>query len=292
MQNYQLGEITTHAALRRQLADHFRRVKTDNPKVIDVLLFKGQAEAHEVLAHYTQRHHLVRTRPRPARPARGAAFAKRSAQSLQADRSPGSDHALCGSARGGGGGGGQRGCGAEAALAVLHQVRSRCVGLQCESATERLPCSGSWRPTIRISMPRGGAARCSAYGAPRTCKSTHRVCVTTACTSASTVRRESARGHNGCSLSANGVTLPVHRAPCRMPAGRGVVLGQSRSIFARPHRAILQPLLLHDSLPSRSNMVCPKCASGECACATGAKCEVRDRLPTTFFRFRQHRPAR
>jgi hypothetical protein len=192
------------------------------------LLFKGQAEAHEVLAHYTQRHHLVRTRPRPARPARGAAFAKRSALPLQADRSPGSDHALCGSARGGGGGGGQRGCGAEAALAVLHQVRSRCVGLQCESATERLPCAGSWRPTIRISMARGGAARCSAYGAPRTCKSTHRVSVTTACAFASTVGRDSARGHTACSLSANGVTTPVQRAPCRMPAGRGV-LGQSRS---------------------------------------------------------------
>jgi hypothetical protein len=63
MKNYQLEEITTRPVLRRQLADHFRRVKTDNPKVIDVLLFKGQAEAHEVLAHYTQRHHLVRHRP-------------------------------------------------------------------------------------------------------------------------------------------------------------------------------------------------------------------------------------
>ena len=63
MKNYQLEEITTRPVLRRQLADHFRRVKTDNPKVIDVLLFKGQAEAHEVLAHYTQRHHLVRRPP-------------------------------------------------------------------------------------------------------------------------------------------------------------------------------------------------------------------------------------
>jgi hypothetical protein len=30
--------------------------------VIDILLFKGQAEAHELMAHYTQRHHLVRGR--------------------------------------------------------------------------------------------------------------------------------------------------------------------------------------------------------------------------------------
>ena len=72
MKNYQLEEITTRPALRRQLADHFRRVTTDNPKIIDVLLFKGQAEAHEVLAHYTQRHHLVRARP----PARGVAGRK------------------------------------------------------------------------------------------------------------------------------------------------------------------------------------------------------------------------
>jgi hypothetical protein len=27
------------------------------------MLFKGQAEVHEVMAHYTQRHHLVRALP-------------------------------------------------------------------------------------------------------------------------------------------------------------------------------------------------------------------------------------
>ena len=79
MKNYQLEEITTHATLRRQLADHFRRVQTDNPKVIDVMLFKGQAEAHEVLAHYTQRHHLVRARPRPASAARPLRLRSRNA---------------------------------------------------------------------------------------------------------------------------------------------------------------------------------------------------------------------
>jgi len=61
VKNYQLGEITTVGRLRSQLSSHFRRVETDNPKVIDLLLFKGQAEVHEVMAHYTQRHHLVRT---------------------------------------------------------------------------------------------------------------------------------------------------------------------------------------------------------------------------------------
>jgi hypothetical protein len=70
MRNYQLDEITTRAALRRQLSDHFRRTQTTNPKVIDILLFKGQAEAHEVMAHYTQRHHLVRD----GRAERGAAW--------------------------------------------------------------------------------------------------------------------------------------------------------------------------------------------------------------------------
>ena len=30
------------------------------PQVIDIMLFKGQAEVHEVLAHYMQRHHLAR----------------------------------------------------------------------------------------------------------------------------------------------------------------------------------------------------------------------------------------
>jgi len=62
VKNYQLGEITTVGRLRSQLATHFRRVETDNPKVIDLMLFKGQAEVHEMMAHYTQRHHLVRAR--------------------------------------------------------------------------------------------------------------------------------------------------------------------------------------------------------------------------------------
>ncbi len=77
MRNYQLEEITTRATLRRQLSDHFRRQTTTNPKVIDILLFKGQAEAHEVMAHYTQRHHLVRRRAARARArAAGSASSK------------------------------------------------------------------------------------------------------------------------------------------------------------------------------------------------------------------------
>jgi NADH dehydrogenase (ubiquinone) 1 alpha subcomplex subunit 6 len=63
VKNYQLGEITSVARLRSQLANHFRRVQTDNPKVVDLMLFKGQAEAHDVMAHHTQRHHLVRGLP-------------------------------------------------------------------------------------------------------------------------------------------------------------------------------------------------------------------------------------
>lgn len=98
MKNYQLEEITTAAKLRSQLADIFRtraspdsRVgnvdtatvvclspavawhslcvihrkqakerKRERSQVIDILLFKGQAEVTEVLSHYYQRHHLVR----------------------------------------------------------------------------------------------------------------------------------------------------------------------------------------------------------------------------------------
>ena len=117
MRNYQLDEVTTRATLRRQLADHFRRVQTDNPKVIDILLFKGQAEAHEVMAHYTQRHHLVRARRRQ----RGTALRARllvlqacvgCADLQRADtRSARADHALRGARRGGAGGarGGDRG---------------------------------------------------------------------------------------------------------------------------------------------------------------------------------------
>lgn len=69
MRNYQLEEITTRAKLRSQLANHFRSKATEDPRVVDLLLFKGQAEAHELMAHYTQRHHLARGRAE-----RGAGF--------------------------------------------------------------------------------------------------------------------------------------------------------------------------------------------------------------------------
>jgi len=73
VKNYQLGEITTVGRLRSQLATHFRRVETDNPKVIDLMLFKGQAEVHEMMAHYTQRHHLITRYVAPANETRSGA---------------------------------------------------------------------------------------------------------------------------------------------------------------------------------------------------------------------------
>ena len=168
MQNYQLGEITTHAALRRQLADHFRRVKTDNPKVIDIMLFKGQAEAHEVLAHYTQRHHLVRTRPLPVQRCTPAVLrlqwsAQRfvlTARLAQITRYVAPREAAAAAAANLAAGPKPR-----SQFFTKCVARKRCVCLQCESATERRPFVGFWSRTIRNSMSRDGEARCSACGA-------------------------------------------------------------------------------------------------------------------------------
>ena len=59
MRTYWLEEVTTTAALRSRLANEFRRATTDNPAVIDVMLFKGAQEMVTVMAHHFQRHHLI-----------------------------------------------------------------------------------------------------------------------------------------------------------------------------------------------------------------------------------------
>ena len=59
MRTYWLEEVTTTAALRSRLANEFRRATTDNPAVIDVMLFKGAQETVTVMAHHFQRHHLI-----------------------------------------------------------------------------------------------------------------------------------------------------------------------------------------------------------------------------------------
>uniref|UniRef100_A0A7S0D1E4 NADH dehydrogenase [ubiquinone] 1 alpha subcomplex subunit 6 n=1 Tax=Micromonas pusilla TaxID=38833 RepID=A0A7S0D1E4_MICPS len=59
MRTYWLEEVTTAAQLRSRLANEFRRASTDNPAVIDVMLFKGAQELVTVMAHHFQRHHLI-----------------------------------------------------------------------------------------------------------------------------------------------------------------------------------------------------------------------------------------
>ena len=74
----------------------------------------------------------------------------------------------------------------------------------------------------------------------------------------------------------------------------GVASGSALGVLKWPSRHVASPacarflgLSPHARAPSlralalarsaASQMVCPKCASGQCACATGAKCEVRRR---------------
>ncbi|KAK3282950.1 hypothetical protein CYMTET_9337 [Cymbomonas tetramitiformis] len=59
VENYWLNEVTTVSKLRSQVANEFRKVQTDNSKVVDVLIFKGQAEITDILGHHFNRHHLI-----------------------------------------------------------------------------------------------------------------------------------------------------------------------------------------------------------------------------------------
>jgi|TARA_B110000977_G_scaffold22952_1_gene27614 NADH dehydrogenase (ubiquinone) 1 alpha subcomplex subunit 6 len=59
MRTYWLEEVTTTARLRSRLANEFRRATTDNPAVIDIMLFKATQEMVTVMAHHFQRHHMI-----------------------------------------------------------------------------------------------------------------------------------------------------------------------------------------------------------------------------------------
>ena len=59
MREYFLEEVTTAAKFRAQLANEWRRHATDDPRVIDVMLFKAGQELVTVLAHHFQRHPLI-----------------------------------------------------------------------------------------------------------------------------------------------------------------------------------------------------------------------------------------
>ena len=59
MREFFLEEVTTTAKFRSQLANEWRRHRTDDSRVIDVMLFKANQELVTVLAHHFQRHHLI-----------------------------------------------------------------------------------------------------------------------------------------------------------------------------------------------------------------------------------------
>lgn len=59
MREYFLEEVTTTQKFRSQLANEWRRHQTEDPRVIDVMLFKASQELVTVLAHHFQRHHLI-----------------------------------------------------------------------------------------------------------------------------------------------------------------------------------------------------------------------------------------
>lgn len=59
MREFFLEEVTTTAKFRSQLANEWRRHRTDDHRVIDVMLFKANQELVTVLAHHFQRHHLI-----------------------------------------------------------------------------------------------------------------------------------------------------------------------------------------------------------------------------------------
>ncbi|GJP33458.1 hypothetical protein CLOM_g17997 [Closterium sp. NIES-68] len=60
MFRYNLDEVITRQELRSRIADEFRRHQdVENPKVIDLLVFKGREELVNYLSQSKQRHHVI-----------------------------------------------------------------------------------------------------------------------------------------------------------------------------------------------------------------------------------------
>ncbi|CAH9073162.1 unnamed protein product [Cuscuta epithymum] len=60
MEIYNLQDVVTPTHLRSSVASEFRRNSSiTNPKVIDMLLFKGLEELKNVVDHAKQRHHII-----------------------------------------------------------------------------------------------------------------------------------------------------------------------------------------------------------------------------------------
>ncbi|KAI3851784.1 hypothetical protein MKW98_001684 [Papaver atlanticum] len=60
MEIYNLYDVTTAAQLRSSIASQIRQnASITNPKVIDMLLFKGMEELNNIVEHAKQRHHII-----------------------------------------------------------------------------------------------------------------------------------------------------------------------------------------------------------------------------------------
>ncbi|KAL8171471.1 hypothetical protein V2J09_023275 [Rumex salicifolius] len=60
MEIYNLYDVATVSQLRSTVAAEIRKnANIDNPKVIDMLLFKATEELNNVVEHAKQRHHIV-----------------------------------------------------------------------------------------------------------------------------------------------------------------------------------------------------------------------------------------
>ncbi|KAF5737147.1 hypothetical protein HS088_TW13G00025 [Tripterygium wilfordii] len=60
MEIYNLQDVVTPSQLRSTIASEIRKNSTvTNPKVIDLLLFKGMEELNNITEHAKQRHHII-----------------------------------------------------------------------------------------------------------------------------------------------------------------------------------------------------------------------------------------
>lgn len=60
MEIYNLEDVVTPSQLRSSIASQIRKnAHITNPKVIDMLLFKGMEELNNVVEHAKQRHHII-----------------------------------------------------------------------------------------------------------------------------------------------------------------------------------------------------------------------------------------
>jgi len=60
IKNYKLDELTSAPALRSNLSFMFKQyAHIKNPKVVDVLIYKGREELESVALQHKQRHHLI-----------------------------------------------------------------------------------------------------------------------------------------------------------------------------------------------------------------------------------------